>query len=81
MGGIANRHHTNARRNAGRSHMALQATKFAECPKCHVLMQSHRACQSCGYYKGVELIDVMKKANKKEQKRREKVLGQTDKKK
>ncbi len=61
--------------------MALQATKFAECPKCHVLMQSHRACQSCGYYKGVELIDVMKKANKKEQKRREKVLGQTDKKK
>ncbi len=80
MGGIANRHHTKSRRNAGRSHMALRATKFAACPKCHSLMAPHRVCANCGYFKGKEMIDVMKKANKKEQKRREKVLGQTEKK-
>lgn len=36
--------------------------------KCGDLHQRHRVCPNCGTYRGKEVVDVMKKALKKEQK-------------
>jgi large subunit ribosomal protein L32 len=44
---------------------------------------AHTVCQGCGYYKGEEVIDVMKKLTKKERKKKEKEIeakGEEDKK-
>ena len=40
----------------------------------------HQVCVNCGYYKGKEEVDVMKKLDKKERKEREKVIAETEKK-
>jgi len=34
----------------------------------------HTVCQNCGYYKGQEVIDVMKKLSKKERKQKEREM-------
>ena len=40
----------------------LSAPALVECPQCHELKAAHRACTKCGYYKGVQVINVEKKA-------------------
>ncbi len=39
----------------------------------------HTLCWNCGYYKGVEVIDVLKKLTKKERKKREKEMKSKEK--
>jgi len=39
-----------------RSHQALSAPTMVVCPNCGELTLAHRACRSCGYYKGVEVV-------------------------
>lgn len=34
----------------------------------------HAVCPNCGFYKGVEVIDVMKKLTKKEKKKKQKEI-------
>ncbi|MBU1131682.1 50S ribosomal protein L32 [Patescibacteria group bacterium] len=57
-----------------RSHLAIKTTKAALCPKCAVPINSHTACNACGHYKGIKVLETrqdvqMKRENK--QKRRE----------
>jgi len=78
MGGTPTRHHTKSRRNKGRSHFALQPANFTRCPKCHTLRLGHRVCSNCGYYKGKEVVNVLARLDKKERKKREKVLKETE---
>jgi len=47
---------------------------LAKCPKCGKPVFPHTVCSNCGYYKGVEVIDVLKKLTKKERKKREKEM-------
>jgi large subunit ribosomal protein L32 len=44
-----------SRRNMRRSHDALKAANYAECPNCGELKRPHHLCQSCGYYDGREV--------------------------
>ena len=44
-----------------RSHHALTATRLLTCD-CGALRQNHRACPSCGKYKGQATIDVVARA-------------------
>ena len=37
-------------------HDKLAAPNVIECPNCGDAMQPHRACPSCGYYKGRRVI-------------------------
>ena len=37
-----------------------------ECPHCHAVMQPHKICAACGYYKGAQVIET--KQEKKEKK-------------
>lgn len=63
-----------SRRNRRRSHHARGALRLADCPRCGQPLPSHTACPNCGTYKGREVIDVLKKLNKKERKEKEKEL-------
>jgi len=66
--------HTKSRRNKRRLHIFLEAATLTKCPKCGKLISPHTVCLNCGYYKGAEVIDVLKKLTKKERKKREKEM-------
>jgi len=55
-------------------HLYLEEPVLSVCPKCKKPVRPHTVCQNCGYYKGAEVIDVMKKLTKKERKQREKEM-------
>lgn len=46
----------------------MKAPSLTTCKKCGKPVLKHIVCLNCGYYKGVEVIDVLKKLNKKERK-------------
>jgi len=66
--------HTKSRRNKRRMHIFTKASVLTKCPKCGQLILPHTVCPYCGYYKGVEVIDVLKKLTKKERKKKEKEM-------
>ncbi len=72
--GVPKQKHTKSRRNKGRMHIFLEKPKLSSCPKCKKPIKSHIVCSWCGYYKGVEVIDVLKKLTKKEKKQREREM-------
>ena len=55
-------------------HLFLKAPFLSKCPKCGKPVLPHTVCPNCGYYKGREVVDVLKKLTKKERKKREKEL-------
>ena len=50
------------RRDKRRAHDALAAPASSTCPNCGERKLPHRACPSCGSYKGREVIDVQPNA-------------------
>ncbi len=71
--------HTRSRRNRRRSHLALKVLNLSSCPKCGQAVLPHQVCRNCGTYQGREVIDVLKKLTKKEQKKRKKELAEQEK--
>jgi large subunit ribosomal protein L32 len=45
-----------SKRNMRRSHDALKATGYQECPNCGELRLPHNLCPKCGHYKGREIL-------------------------
>ena len=70
---------TKSRRNQRRMHIFIKAPTLNKCPKCGKPVLSHTVCFNCGSYKGREVIDVLKKLNKKEKKKREKEIATKEK--
>ena len=66
--------HTRSHTRNRRSHHAIQAMAFVKCKKCGQEKIPHTICLNCGTYNNREVIDVLKKLNKKERKQREKEL-------
>jgi large subunit ribosomal protein L32 len=60
------RSHTGNRR----SHHALKGSGLSACSKCKKPVLPHKLCANCGSYKGKEVVDVLKKANKKQKKKK-----------
>lgn len=60
-------------------HIFAKKPTLTLCPKCGRPVLPHTVCQSCGYYKGEEIIDVLKKLTKKERKKREKEISSKEK--
>jgi len=75
MGGVPKQRHTKSRRNKRRLHIFLRTANLTKCPKCGKPVLPHTVCQNCGYYKGVEVIDVLAKLTKKERKKKEKEMA------
>jgi large subunit ribosomal protein L32 len=44
-----------SKRNMRRSHHALTAKQFQECPNCGELKLPHNLCPACGHYNGREI--------------------------
>jgi large subunit ribosomal protein L32 len=45
-----------SKRDMRRAHDALVAPGMSICPQCQEPKRSHRACDSCGTYKGKEIV-------------------------
>ncbi|MBU3901262.1 50S ribosomal protein L32 [Patescibacteria group bacterium] len=71
---VPRQRHTKSKRNQQRAHQAFKALGLANCTKCGQPVLPHIACKNCGTYQGREVIDVMKKLTKREQKKRQKEL-------
>jgi large subunit ribosomal protein L32 len=76
---VPKQRHTKSRRNKRRMHLFLKKPTFSFCQKCKKPVQPHTVCLNCGYYKGVEVIDVLKKLDKKERKQKEKEIASAEK--
>lgn len=68
------RSHTRNRR----SHHALETAQFVACKKCGTQALPHTVCLNCGEYKGRQIIDVLAKLNKKEQKAKKQELSKKE---
>ena len=76
---VPKQRHTKSRRNRGRSHHALKKRAVFLCPKCQAPILPHQVCANCGYYNGRQVIDVLAKLDKKERKKKEKEMAETQK--
>ena len=47
-----------SRRDQRRSHHALKAKNTSTCPNCKEVKMPHRACPSCGHYKGQQVLET-----------------------
>ena len=56
-------------------HLFLKAPFLTKCLKCGKPRFLHTVCSNCGYYKGREVVDVLKKLDRKERKKREKEMA------
>lgn len=45
-----------SRRDMRRSHDALTASTYMECPNCGELKRPHSVCPKCGQYNGKEVV-------------------------
>ena len=52
------------RQKMRRANWKLTAPGYVECPQCHEKKLAHRVCKNCGYYKGVQVIDMTEKQEK-----------------
>lgn len=41
-------------------HLYLKNPSLVDCPQCKEKKLMHRMCEECGYYKGREVVDVLK---------------------
>ncbi len=55
--------HTRAHTANRRSHHALKAMNLQKCSNCEAMLQSHRVCDVCGYYKDKKVVNVKAKNN------------------
>ncbi len=61
---VQKQRHTKGRRDRARVQFEIKNQKLVKCPKCAAMIQPHRACPKCGYYKGKEVVDTLKKIKK-----------------
>lgn len=71
--------HTKSKRNKVRMHLYIRPATLTSCTKCKSKVLPHTVCANCGFYKGVEVINVLGKLTKKEKKQREKQIKETEK--
>lgn len=77
--GVPKKHTTKSARNQKRMHFFTKTPDLTVCSHCGQPVLPHTICPNCGYYKNVEIINVLAKLEKKERKRREKEIKEADK--
>ena len=55
---LPKRRHSRARGRKRRTHYKMKKPTLARCPQCQELKVPHRVCAHCGYYKGVEVVEI-----------------------
>lgn len=56
--------HTKARRDRARKELKLKVKKLVACSNCQAKILPHITCPKCGYYKGKEVKNTLKKSKK-----------------
>ena len=69
--------HTPSHTKNRRSHHGILSASTVKCEKCGVPALPHKVCANCGYYGGMEVVDVLKKLTKKEKKQKQKELEES----
>lgn len=64
--------HTRSHTGNRRSHHALKASVFTTCSNCEKRKETHIVCKHCGFYRGRKVLDVVKKVEKKQAKKKSK---------
>ena len=57
--------HTKGHTRNRRSHHALTAPRISNCADCGAAHLRHKVCETCGKYRGKQIIDVVAKIEKK----------------
>lgn len=65
---VQKQRHTKGRRDRARVNLQMKKTSLVKCTHCGAMIKAHIACAKCGFYKGKEVKDTMKKINKKAKK-------------
>ncbi|HTL48465.1 MAG TPA: 50S ribosomal protein L32 [Verrucomicrobiae bacterium] len=52
------RRHSNTRTRTRRAHDALDVISATRCPQCGAGIRPHRVCESCGYYRGRQVMTI-----------------------
>jgi len=55
---LPKRKKSKSRRNMRRSHDALSSRPVLVCPRCSEIKMPHKACPSCGYYRGRQAVVI-----------------------
>jgi len=76
---VPKKRNTKSRRDKRRMHIFLRSSELVSCDHCGKPKLPHAVCQNCGYYKGVEVLNVLGKLEKKERKKREKEIKEREK--
>jgi large subunit ribosomal protein L32 len=58
---VPKQRHTKQRRDAKRDRFAIDQVKTQTCQKCGKEKLAHRVCTHCGFYKGKEVVNTVKK--------------------
>jgi large subunit ribosomal protein L32 len=58
MGAVPKSKISNRRRKNKRSHHALKLGQLMICPHCQAKKLPHRVCLACGFYRGVQVLEV-----------------------
>lgn len=53
---VPKRKTSKARKHSRSANWKLNVPNLIECSHCHELIESHKVCPNCGYYKGQEVI-------------------------
>ncbi len=65
---LPKRKHSHSRTRKRRTGKGLKNISLVICPQCRNYKPPHKACPFCGYYKGREIVDTVRKQAKKEKK-------------
>ncbi len=76
---VPKQRHTKSRRNKRRMHLFIKPLLLTKCLKCGESVLPHTICLNCGFYKGKEIIDVLKKLTKREKKKKQKEIAAKEK--
>ncbi len=54
-----------------RSHLALKPLTLVACTHCKRNIIPHTVCKFCGFYKGKEIVDILVRQLKRQEKKRQ----------
>lgn len=60
--GLPGHRRTSSHKRRRASHFALAKSASSECPKCKKAVLPHRACKTCGFYRGRTVVDKTRAA-------------------
>ena len=64
---VPKKRRSKSRKRTHRSLWKIAVPTMVTCKNCGELHIAHRVCTSCGYYKGVPVIQIKQKVSKKDE--------------